>query len=201
MKELPEDIHQRLKNASDNHCAAFTVELSTSYLDDYADSPILWLYYGIALHELFRFDEAKAALQKALLLMDKDSGWLPLIEIGKLHKTQGQFEQAVHWFQKTIENCPNHTIGYIYLAGIWARRGDLNQAKELYRRATKCEEGDIDEAFLNLGGILLSEEKYEEAKDCFLRALQIDPQYKNAKLRLADVDAVLDFLGKSHENI
>lgn len=201
MKALPEDIHQKLKSSSDNHCAVLTCELSKSYLKAHADSPILWLHYGIALRELFRFDEAEAALQKALPLMDEDPCWLPLVALGKLHKAQGRFEQAAHWFQKTVEAYPNHTIGYIYLAGIFARRGDLNQAAELYRRATDCEEGDIAEAFLNLGGVLLSQEKYQEAKECFVRALEIDPEYELAKLRLADVEAVLDFLRKQNDKV
>lgn len=42
-----------------------------------------------------------------------------------------------------------------------------------------------------LGGYLLAERRCEEARGCYVRALEIDPEYELAKKRLADVERIL----------
>jgi len=58
------------------------------------------------------------------------------------------------------------------------------------RRALQCPEGCLDEAYFNLGGYLLRQGNYEEARDCYLKALEIDPEYTLAIKRLADVERI-----------
>jgi tetratricopeptide (TPR) repeat protein len=55
-----------------------------------------------------------------------------------------------------------------------------------YRRALKCSEWFLAEAYFNLGGILLCERNYSEAIKYYQEALKIDPKYKIAKERLDD---------------
>jgi tetratricopeptide (TPR) repeat protein len=45
----------------------------------------------------------------------------------------------------------------------------------------------VEEAYFNLGLILRAEGKYEEALECFERAIEIDPQYTLAKQARKDV--------------
>jgi tetratricopeptide (TPR) repeat protein len=68
----------------------------------------------------------------------------------------------------------------------------LQDAAAVHRRATRCKEGCIDEAFLNLGFVLRALERYSEARKCFQRALEIDPKYKEAKEALADIEGVME---------
>ena len=41
------------------------------------------------------------------------------------------------------------------------------------------------------GFYLLAQKRFEEARDCYLRALEIDPDYSIARKRLADVERVI----------
>ena len=51
--------------------------------------------------------------------------------------------------------------------------------------------GSIDEAYFNLGGILLGRRNYLEAIKCYKEALKIDPKYQIAKERLEDAELAL----------
>ncbi len=201
MKALPKELYEQMQDSFDNDCWALLLEMSKSHLNEHSDCEILWIYLGIAYTELYRFKEAEEALQRALSMCDPNRLWLPLHRLGKLHTKQGHLERAAYWFQKAVESDPDNASGYIFLAEPLVRLSKLDKAKELYQRATECSKGAVDEAFLLLGGVLLCQGKYQKAKDCFVRSLEIDPQYELAKLRLTDVEAVLKFLGKSNEDI
>jgi tetratricopeptide (TPR) repeat protein len=45
--------------------------------------------------------------------------------------------------------------------------------------------------YYNLGGYLLVQRYYEDARDCFRRALEIDPDYEIVRERLSDMESVL----------
>ena len=49
-------------------------------------------------------------------------------------------------------------------------------------------EGCLDEAYLNLGLILLTQERFEEAAECLREAIQRDPGYRVARKALRDVE-------------
>jgi len=49
----------------------------------------------------------------------------------------------------------------------------------------------VDEAYFNLGLILRAEGLYEQALDAFTQAINIDPQYRIAKLTKRDVAAAM----------
>jgi len=50
-----------------------------------------------------------------------------------------------------------------------------------------------DEAYFNLGGYLVAQEKYEEAEYCYQKVLEIDPDHDKAKSRLKDIQAAIAF--------
>lgn len=58
-----------------------------------------------------------------------------------------------------------------------------------------CPEGCIDEAYHNLGLILRAQGRLREAADCFRRAIELDPEYDNAKEALDDVTRPAQLLG------
>ncbi len=55
----------------------------------------------------------------------------------------------------------------------------------------------LDEAWFNLGGALLTQRRLEEARDCYLKAIGIDPKYTIAKQRLKDVEQAIQLRSKS----
>jgi tetratricopeptide (TPR) repeat protein len=66
--------------------------------------------------------------------------------------------------------------------------GRLTEAEAVHRKATRCPEGCIDEAHLNLGLVLKARQRYAEARACFQKALKITPNYKDALRQLKDME-------------
>jgi tetratricopeptide (TPR) repeat protein len=93
--------------------------------------------------------------------------------------------------REVLSDNPKDATNYIYLGSNAFKRGLLKQAKAYYCLALKCSEGCLEEAWLNLGGILLGERNYSEAINCYQEALKIDPKYNLAKKRLDDAKLAL----------
>lgn len=167
---------------------AALIVLARSYVADYPDHGFVWLLYGEALSELARYSEALPALRRALRLCPPDKHHIAYRRFGFLHRQRGAHLIAARWFRKAVEINPDSATDRIFLGAEIALVGKLQEAEAIHRDATRCKKGPIDEAFLNLGIILRAQERFEEARDCFNRALAIDPNYKDAKRALADVE-------------
>ena len=111
--------------------------------------------------------------------------------MGHLFQAKGDFKKASFWYRKAVRQKPHDATYHIFLADGVFRRGLLKHAEAHFRRALKCSEGCLDEAYFNLGGILLGARKYSEAIKCYEEALKIDPKYKIAKVRLDDAKLAL----------
>lgn len=79
----------------------------------------------------------------------------------------------------------------IFAASAALNGGNIKRAEELNAQATQCAEGEIDEAYCNLGGIYIIEKRYEEALQCYRRALEIDPDYARARNCIEDIELIL----------
>lgn len=166
-------------------------------LDNLPDHGPGWLCYAIALRSLARYKEALVALRRAEQLAPQTMLRLVYSQYGHLYEGKGNFRLAEKWFRRTMESFPEHTDGYIYLGALFAVEGRLAEAEAIHRQATQCKVGCIDEAYLNLGMVIRAQDRFEEALDCFQRALEIDPKDKNVKREIADVTRAIKLLAKS----
>ena len=108
---------------------------------------------------------------------------------GVAYDKKGDLDRAIADYDHAIRLNPNHAAAYIYLGGLLARQGRLRQAEKIHRKATEtCDDGCIDEAFLNLALVLRSQERFDEAAASLREAIQIDPEYRAAKKVLRDVE-------------
>ncbi len=179
----------------------------TSFFDDLDDRPLpflaqyeperngrnpsFWIYYGQALGRLWRFDEACAAFERAR--RDKTLGTLAHFAWnaeGKMEGERGNYLGAQHCFEKAIAADLQSNHAYIFLASLLFRGGELERAENVLRDTLKLD-GDKDEALFNLGGVLLAQERYTEAAQCYREAIKIDPDYTIAKIRLLDIELTL----------
>ena len=74
----------------------------------------------------------------------------------------GQFEAAKPHFETSIKLAPYWWSNYNNLGAYYNRRGNLVQAEKLYKKAIA--NSDYYLAYINLAGILLRQEKFEEAQ-------------------------------------
>ncbi|MBA3311841.1 MAG: tetratricopeptide repeat protein [Planctomycetota bacterium] len=180
-----------IERASDRGCAALAVLRARRHLVRYPEDGFAWCALGVDLTSLARYEEAAAALAKAIELCPSAAHRVLFTYWGRLYREAGDYEKAVDWYRKAIEAAPDEASGYLFLGAMLAKQGRLIEAEEIHRRATECTSGCIDEAYLNLGFVLRAQERFAEAADCFRETLRIDPEDKPAKRALRDVESCL----------
>jgi protein O-GlcNAc transferase len=146
------------------------------------------LVYANALDEVGRTAEARELLERALSTLEPARQVLAFRLLGRLLEREGRTDEAVGYYERAIALMPENTVTYIYLGALHARSGRLSQAEALYARATQCAAGDLDEAWLNLGGVQLDLGRVADAEASFRRALQINPAYEDAREALARIE-------------
>jgi tetratricopeptide (TPR) repeat protein len=182
---------ERLRIASDDGHPALTVELGKLYLAEYPDDAWALIYFGMALQDLARYAEARAAYERALALLPPEDHERIYRQLGLLDQDQGSLRTAEDWYRQAIEARPSDATAYIYLGAMLAKNGRLDEAEACHRKATECLDGCIDEAYLNLGYVLRAKEQYLDALQCFREALSRDPLYTEAQDALEDIEQVL----------
>lgn len=170
---------------------AVVVELCKKHLRKFSKHGPAWLHYGIAQIELARYGEAEKAIRRAITLCPEKALPIAYGQMGHLFEAKGDLKQAASWYRKALYRNPKDATNYIFLGSNAFKRGLFKQSEVYYRRALKCPEGCLDEAYFNLGGILLGKRDYAEAIKCYQEALKIDPKYKIAKERLDDAKLAL----------
>ena len=191
MASIDQALLDLLREADGVGHIAYTRHLCECVLaQDPEHGPTL-IRHACCLTALALYEESAAALDRAEKVIPAERRHLLLAQRGHLLQHMGDYETAEEMHLKAHELDPDDASYLIYAGHVAARRGDLARAEEHYRKAVACSEGCIDEAWFNLGGRLLARKRFEEARDCYLRALQIDPDYTIARKRLEDVELVL----------
>jgi len=177
--------------ADDRGQTAVVVELCKKSLREFPNDGFVLVWYGMALTKLFRYTEAEKAVRRAIRFCPKKGLPVIYVQMGEIYKGKGDFKKAAFWYRKALKQKPQDATYYIYLGDNAFKHGLFKQAKNYFRNALKCSEGCLDEAYFNLGGILLGERNYSEAVNCYEHALKIDPKNKITKERLDDAKLAL----------
>jgi tetratricopeptide (TPR) repeat protein len=189
-----ESLYRRAFDAWDAGQYAHALELSRELVGQFPDWDVPWLLQGIILYEMKRFDEGEQVLHETIRTVSPEGLGHAYAQLGHLHKQRGNYNEAEKWYRKAAELRTDDAAAEIFLGSVLFDRGDLAGAEEAYRRASRCSEGAFDEAWFNLGSVLRSQERYEEALTCFGKALQFTPDYREALLAKADVENALALL-------
>ena len=185
-----------LNDADDAGHVALARIISEEILDQSPDhGPTLILYAGFLL-DLGLYEDAARVLDRAEAVVPKKILHLVLAQRGHRLECMGDFSRSEELHLEAHALDPDDATYLIYAGSVAFKRGDIHRAEELARKAASCSEGCIDEALFNLGGYLLAQKRYDEARDCYLRALEIDPDYSIARKRLADVERAIEKLGE-----
>jgi len=187
----PKESLNQIDLAEDRGQTAVVVELCKKHLRKFPKGGRAWLHYGMAQVELAKYAEAEKAIRRAITLCPERSLQIVYSQMGHLFEARGDLKQAAVWYRKASRQRPEDATFHIFLGSNAFQRGLLKQSEAHYRRALKCPKGCLDEAYFNLGGILLGKGNYPEAIKCYQEALKIDPKYKIAQERLDDAKLAL----------
>lgn len=177
--------------------SAFVAELLEVFTASNKGNGIAWFELGDSLRSLGRFAAARAALLTALEHAPTASRWTVEARLGMVAADSGSAQLAEEWYERATSNTQ-------CAAWVSALRGINLLRLERTALARQClvsvldsEDIDRDEIYLNLGLAAILESDYKEAARCAREALQITPDYEEAKKLLKwceSGEAALEFL-------
>ena len=180
-----------LRDADDSNLIGLSRYLCERILESDPNNPQILTNYARHEISLGQYKAAKEALDRAEKNVSPEKLKFIYAQRGHLLENMGKFIEAEQLFLKAHDLDQTDATFLIFAASAAFREGEIERAEIHARKATLCKEGSIDEAFFNLGGYLLSQRKYVEAKECYKKVLKIDPNYEFAKERLEDVSNIL----------
>ncbi|MCC7351903.1 MAG: tetratricopeptide repeat protein [Phycisphaerales bacterium] len=101
---------------------------------------------------------------------------------------QGLHERAVDFYERTLNENPDHEQACFRLAVLYDRQADDAKAIELYERICTSSPVPIN-ALMNLAILYEDNNHYEEAYRCLDAVLRSDPNHPRARLYMKDVES------------
>jgi tetratricopeptide (TPR) repeat protein len=134
-----------------------------------------------------KYDKSMTCALEALELVkgeDSTEEALALIGIGRVHWFKGEYDEALRYFEKSLEikekigDSEGMALSLINIGTTYFRRGDFDEALEHLERSLHIgkkidAEGCIASCFLNIGNIRANLGEYDEAIEYYDRSLMI----------------------------
>ncbi len=105
------------------------------------------------------------------------------IRLALEHQRAGRLPQATAIYQQILGKSPNHPDVLHYMGMAAHEIGEDSVAVDLIGRALKIAPG-YAEAHNNLGNVLFSQDKFDEAAACYRSAIVVEPDYAEAHCNL-----------------
>jgi tetratricopeptide (TPR) repeat protein len=148
------------------------------------------LAFGLIYMVNEEFDLAEKEYQAAIALDSNNSQ--PYYSLGYLYARQKQFDKATEIFENLLKSHPDQVASYFHLGRIAVMSGkNLDKGEEYLKKYLQTEPSDERPSFafahLLLGHIYKMQEKKDLAKGEYEKALELDPDFEQAKKALKDL--------------
>ena len=104
------------------------------------------------------------------------------------HEKNGDHGKAVEFYERALNENPDHEQAAFQLAVLYDRRAEDAKAIELYERICTSEPVSLN-ALVNLAVLYEDNNHYDEAHRCLEAVLQTDPNHERARLYMRDVES------------
>src|SRR5665213_702240 len=101
---------------------------------------------------------------------------------------EGNHEKAVEYFERALNENPDHEQGAVHLAVLYDRRAEDAKAIELYERICTSPPVHLN-ALMNLAVLYEDNNHYDEAHRCLDAILRTSPNHERARLYMKDVES------------
>src|SRR5579872_7373793 len=101
---------------------------------------------------------------------------------------QGAHEKAIEFFERSLNENPDHEQAAFHLAVLYDRRAEDAKAIELYERVCTSPPVHIN-ALMNLAILYEDNNHYDEAHRCLEAILKTSPNHERARLYMKDVES------------
>lgn len=149
------------------------------------DNPMITNYQGLTARELGQDDIA--ADRWTDILERHPTYEAAHLNLGVLFAQQGQPDRALHHYNQVLASNPNHARAHFNL-GLLNRQMDQQEAALRHlARARGLSSGSLKaKAAYYQGRVLLATDQPEAARGAFQEAIELEPDYVEARLALAD---------------
>jgi DNA-directed RNA polymerase subunit alpha len=107
---------------------------------------------------------------------------------GQEAEKEGNHEKAADFYERSLNENPDHETAAFRLAVLYDRRGDDAKAIELYERISTSPPVHLN-ALMNLAILYEDNNHYEEAYRCLDAILRTNPNHARARLYMKDVES------------
>jgi DNA-directed RNA polymerase subunit alpha len=107
---------------------------------------------------------------------------------GSESEKEGNHEKAIEFFERALNENPDHEQACFALAVMYDRRADDAKAIELYERICTSPPVHLN-ALLNLAVLYEDNNHYDEAHRCLDAVLKTDPNHARARMYMKDVES------------
>jgi DNA-directed RNA polymerase subunit alpha len=111
----------------------------------------------------------------------------------------GNHEKAIEFYERTLNENPDHEQACFELALMYDRRAEDAKAIELYERLVTSPPVSIN-ALLNLALLYEDNNHYDEAHRCLDAVLRTDPNHPRARLYMKDVESARSMYYDDEDN-
>ena len=140
----------------------------------------------------FKSGEFEIAKKETTLLIKKFPNNYFLYNLfGAILAGQKKLDEAIIYFEKSIQISPNYADTYNNLAGVLADQKKYDKAIAYFQKAIQINP-KLPEAYHNLGKALAEVERYDEAINNYNHAIKIKPNYVKAYDNLGNVYRILN---------
>jgi tetratricopeptide (TPR) repeat protein len=184
----PNQLFEQLQEAEDDDQLATSRTIYEAILVEEPDHPAMLVLYAANLIELGDLNAAHNVLSRAKELVDEES--LPgfLSQQAHLARAQGDLSTAEKFYREAHKLTPDDGENLLNAAQAAAGQNELQKAEYLLREATKIE-GELEaDAWFNLAGNLVSQQRYPEARTCYQKVITLDSENSLAEEWIADLD-------------
>ena len=143
-------------------------------------------YYtlGECCHQARESDQARELFLKSLDFGLKHGESLQALGLMTLQNQQ--YEEAIRYYEKTIEERIASDQTYSNLGLSYRKLGRSVEAEEALRKALEINPQRL-EALTNLGHLYHEKKEYSQAVDCFARALDLAPNLTDVRFALSEI--------------
>jgi len=149
------------------------------------------LMYVANLVDLGDLNHAEATLARIEEDIPGDLRAAFLSQRGDLQSHRGNYPDAEKDYREANKIDSNEGEYLVFAAQAAFQQGEVARAEYLIREAIAVGGEVLDEAYGNLAGYLVAQQRYQEAKLCYEKVLSLDSQNDHAREWISDLDRVL----------
>ncbi|HUH65352.1 MAG TPA: tetratricopeptide repeat protein [Syntrophales bacterium] len=177
-----------------------SVEVFTKMTDMEPDASANYCNLGNALIQMRDFDGAESAYRKAVEIDPSETGSF-YNKLANSYLDAGHYGMAERAFRRCLEFRPDETMYMCSLGDILVKMGRIDEAVDMYERATDTGRVQAGAYSNRLGNTLARENHHRAAIEAFEKAIAADPRNPFYYIHLADSYKAIGLTDRAEETL